>query len=221
MNGQISGNTVVLQLIGTDGSNDGQIGVAPSQVNFNGDDIYPVTFDSTANGYVLHSANGLAYVVNTKSCPAGANSTGEEDVGYICLAVNGTTTACQEPITLTPSAVTFPVQALGTSQTQRQVITLTNDSGSTLSGVTISFNYDSTGSPFGAYTDFNNLPSFAETDTCGRASARPAFQPQRRAGVFYCGRVFSSGSLLLAAVRKPPVHYGAVSDLLSVPANAL
>ncbi len=173
VNGQISGNTVILQLIGNDGSNDGQIGVSSSQVNFNGDDIYQVTFDSTANGYVLHSANGLAYVVNTKSCPAGANSTGEEDVGYICLAVNGTTTACQEPITLTPSAVTFPVQALGTGQTQRQVITLTNDSGSTLSGVTVSFTYDSTGSPFGAYTDFNNLPSFAETDTCAASLGQP------------------------------------------------
>ncbi len=177
VNGQISGNTLVLQLIGTDGSADGQIGVAPSLVNFDGDDIYPVTFDSTANGYVLHSSGGLAYVVNTKTCPVGVNGTGGEDLGYICLAVNGTTTACQEPITLTPAAVTFQEQTLGANQRQQQTVTLTNDSGSPLTGLTINVNYDSSGSPFGGYTDFNNLPSFTETDTCGSGGASSQGQP--------------------------------------------
>ncbi|MGA9527767.1 MAG: choice-of-anchor D domain-containing protein [Terriglobales bacterium] len=177
VNGGISGNTVVLQLIGTDGSTDGQIGVSPSQINFNGDNIYPVTFNSTANGYVLQSTNGLAYVVNTKSCPSGVNDAGAEDIGFICLAVNGTTTACQEPITLTPSTLAFQSQTLGADQRQRQEITLTNNSGSSLTGLTINFIYDSSGSPFGGYTDFNNLPSFTETDTCGTNGASSQGQP--------------------------------------------
>src|SRR5271155_2505998 len=50
VNGQISGNTVVLQLFGTNGSNVGQIGISPSQIN-NANGSLPVTFNSTTNGY--------------------------------------------------------------------------------------------------------------------------------------------------------------------------
>ncbi|MFZ0481034.1 MAG: choice-of-anchor D domain-containing protein [Terriglobales bacterium] len=167
VNGQISGNTVVLQLIGTDGSSDGQIGVSSSQTNLSGDDIYPVTFQSTTNGYELTSTAGLAYVVNTKSCAANPPSAGNEDFGYICLALNSTTTACQEPIALSPAAVTFQAQTLGTDQTQRQVITLANNSSSALSGLTLGFTYDGDSPLFGSgFTDFNGLPSFQAADTC-------------------------------------------------------
>ncbi|HSZ62021.1 MAG TPA: hypothetical protein VK828_09490 [Terriglobales bacterium] len=165
VNGQISGNTVVLQLIGTDGSNDGQIGIALSQASNNGG-LDTVTFDSTTNGYVLHSA-GLAYVVDTKYCPASA---GEQDLGYVCLALNSTA-ACQEPITLSPYRLTFPGQTLGTPAAT-QTITLANNSGTSLSGLTLAF-VPNTDSPlFGeGSTDFNGLPSFTETDTCGLGGA--------------------------------------------------
>ena len=164
VSGEISGNTVIFQLIGTDGSNAGQIGVPASEENFGGDDMYPVIFDSTTNE--LHSTTGLAYVVNTKSCPANPPSAGREDFGYICLAMNSTT-ACQEPITLSPVTVTFPAQTLGASQRQRQVITLENNTNSTLSGLTAGFTYNGDAPEFGSgYTDFNGLPSFQAQDTC-------------------------------------------------------
>jgi len=171
VNGQISGNSVILQLIGPDGSNDGQIGIPPSQAtNSGGADI--VTFDSTTNGYVLHSA-GQAYVVNTKYCPA---SVVEEDLGYICLALNSPT-ACQEPITLSPYVLTFPGQILGTPATT-QTITLANNSGASLSDMTLSF-IPNTDSPlFGSgSTDFNGLPSFTETDACGAGGAPSQGEP--------------------------------------------
>ena len=171
VNGQISGNTVVLQLIGTDGSNDGQIGISPSQASNNGG-LDTVTFDSTTNGYVLHSA-GQAYIVNTKNCPTSAL---EEDLGYVCLALNSAT-ACQEPITLSPPVLTFPAQALGTAATM-QAITLENNSSTSLSNLTLAF-IPNTDSPlFGSgSTDFNGLPSFMETDTCGAGGAPSQGEP--------------------------------------------
>ena len=162
VNGQISGNTVVLQLIDINGSNDGQIGIPLSQVGINGSGLAPVTFDSTTGGYVLHST-GQAYVVNTKYCPNNANGN-FEDLGFICLGLNSTT-VCQEPITLSPASLTFPLQMLGTTAPP-QVITLANNSGSPLSGLTLKFTDNNTYS-FGGESDFNNLPSFTETDACG------------------------------------------------------
>ncbi len=160
VNGQISGNTVILQLIDVNGSNDGQIGIPLSQAGINGSGLAPVTFDSTTSGYVLHST-GQAYVVNTKYCPLNSNLA---DLGFICLALNSTT-ACQQPITLSPASLTFPAQLLGMPATQ-QSITLTNNSSSTISGLTLKFS-DNNLYAFGGESDFNNLPSFAETDGCG------------------------------------------------------
>jgi len=162
MNGQISGNTVILQLIDLNGSNDGQIGIPLSQAGLNGSDLEPVTFDHTTNGYILHST-GQAYVVNTKYCPNGASGN-FEDLGFICLGLNSNT-ACTEPVALSPAFLTFPGQLLGTPATQ-QILTLSNNSGSTLSGLTLSFSDNNTYS-FGGESDFNNLPGFAETDACG------------------------------------------------------
>ena len=167
VNGQISGNTAILQLKGTDGSSDGQIGIAASQAGLNGMDLQPVTLDSAAGGgYVLHST-GQGYQVITKPCPA--VGTTAQEVGYICLALNGTT-ACQEPVTLSPALVTFPAQILNAGQRQRQVVTLTNNFGSTLSGLTLAFGYDGDSGEFGSggYTDFNGLPSFQAEDTCAQ-----------------------------------------------------
>jgi hypothetical protein len=170
VNGQISGNTVILQLIDVNGSTDGQIGIPLSQATSNGLNV--VTFDSTTNGYVLHST-GQAYVVNTKSCPstAGGNF---EDLGSVCLALNGGTT-CQQPITLSPAILDFPPQLLGTPATL-QTITLTNSSGSLLSGLTLQFSDNNT-YLFSGESDFNNLPSFAETDTCGSGGGPSQQQP--------------------------------------------
>lgn len=172
VNGQISGNTVILQLIDLSGSNDGQIGIPLSQVGINGSGLAPVTYDSTNNGHVLHSS-GQAYVVDTKYCPN--NGSGNfEDLGFICLGVNSTN-VCQEPITLSPAFLSFPAQPLGTPATQ-QMVTLTNNSRSPLSGITLKFSDNNT-YLFGGESDFNNLPSFTETDACGAGGVASQGQP--------------------------------------------
>jgi hypothetical protein len=161
VNGQISGNTVILQLIGLNGLNVGQIGVAPSQINIGGNGAFPVTFDSTQKGYILHSV-GTGYVVNTKACLTDANSN-KEDVGDICLAVGGTS-ACQQPITLSPGFLLFPAQALGSTPTT-QTVTLTNNSGSDLSGVSLTWSAESGLRSETGQTSFTGMPNFTEADT--------------------------------------------------------
>jgi hypothetical protein len=164
VNGQISGNSVILQIIATDGANIGQIGEpAGSPTNVN-----PVTFDSVQGGYILHGV-GPSYLVATSACPGNLGAaTTAGDSGDICLALNSTT-ACQQPITLTPAEITFPAQTLE-SAAMTQTITLANNSSSALSGLTLSFTNDGDNS-FGGQSDFNGLPSFAETDACGANGA--------------------------------------------------
>jgi hypothetical protein len=165
VNGQISGNTVVLQLIGVDGSSAGQIGIPNSQIN-NSNGAQPVTLDSTTNGYVLHST-GTGYVVNTKACPTNAN-VNAEDGGYMCLALNSTT-ACQQPIALSPALLTFAPQMLGSTSPTMQTITLSNtqpSGGTPLTGLTLSWVAASGSSSDTGQTDFTNLPNFIEQDTC-------------------------------------------------------
>lgn len=170
VNGQISGSTVILQLIGIDGSNAGQIGTPASQANLGGDGFEPVNLEpALPSGYILHST-GLGYVVNTKPCPNPGPAGGSAaDVGYICLALNGAT-ACQAPITLTPGVLTFPPQMLVVCSTPNcsqviqgtpatQTITLTNNSGQEQDGLTLSLSRQLPG-------DFNTINSFSETDTC-------------------------------------------------------
>src|ERR1700677_4826440 len=131
VNGQISGNSVILQIIATDGANIGQIGEpAGSPTNVN-----PVTFDSVQGGYILHGV-GPSYLVATSACPGNLGAaTTAGDSGDICLALNSTT-ACQQPITLTPAEITFPAQTLE-SAAMTQTITLANNSSSALSGLTL------------------------------------------------------------------------------------
>ncbi len=167
VNGQISGNTVVLQLIGTDGSDAGQIGTPPSQVN---SEAQPVTFDSTTNGYVLHSA-GIGYEVNTKACPAPTS----DDGGYICFAVNSSA-ACQQPITLSPAVLAFPPQMLGSTNPSAQTITLTytQPSGSApLAHLTLTWVTPSGSDSDVGLTDFTGLPNFTEQDTCAVPAGSP------------------------------------------------
>lgn len=163
LNGQISGNMVVLQIIGIDGLNAGQIGIQLSQVNQGGSGFYPVTFDSTPSGYVLHST-GTGYLVNTKACPS-SSSVNLADFGNICLAL-GTSKACQSPVTLTPSFINFPPQLLGSAPTTQTVTLSYNDpSGSPLTGLTLDWEVESgLGSQTGQ-TSFNGQPNFALADT--------------------------------------------------------
>jgi len=164
VNGQISGTSVILQIIGPNGADFGQIG-APIGTN-NG--LQSVTFDSTSNGYVLHSAVSPAYSVNTSKCP-GVSLANAGDSGNICLSF-GNATACQQPITLSPALLTFPPQAFGSSPTT-QTITLSNNSGSTLNGIQLQWTVPN--GAFGTPSDFNGLPNFAEQDTCAPSLGSP------------------------------------------------
>lgn len=163
LNGQISGNTVVLQIVGIDGLNAGQIGIQPSQVNQGGSGFYPVTFDSTSSGYVLHST-GTGYLVNTKACPSGS-SVNLADSGNICLAL-GTSKACQVPVILTPSFLNFPPQLVGSAPTTQTVTVAYNDpSGVQLTGLTLDWVAESgLGSETGQ-TSFNGQPNFTLADS--------------------------------------------------------
>jgi hypothetical protein len=143
--GQISGNYVFLQIIGGDGSNSGQIGRSP------GSGLQPVTFDSVQNAYVLHSLAGAGYAVYASACGGGSLQS-PADSGNICLAVNSTA-ACQLPVTLSPSALVFPVQPVG-SPPALQTITLANTYGSSLVGLTLTLANNS------------GTNNFAETDAC-------------------------------------------------------
>ena len=164
VNGIISGNNVLLQIFSTDGTAVGQIGQTPSATS--GPSV--VTLDSTQSGYVVHNLQGApagtsggGYVVTTKSCSGGGDS------GNLCLALNGST-ACNQPITLTPFSLTFPPQLLGSSATT-QTITLTNTSSSQLKGVSLALQNNDSGQFYGVPTfggDFNGAPSFTEQDNC-------------------------------------------------------
>jgi hypothetical protein len=156
VNGQISGNSVILQIIANNGLTAGQIG-AP--VGSSG--LSPVIFEKTASGSVLHGTNG--YGVNTKACSSASQP---PDNGNVCLAL-GNATTCTEPISLSPAALVFPAQALG-STPMTQIITLTNTdpSGSTLNGLTILPLSEDSGPFNNAPSDFDLLPNYTEQDTC-------------------------------------------------------
>ena len=155
--GQISGSSVTLQIVGP---NQSIIGLIGEPVGSNGViGINPVTFVAAQGGYILNGV-GPSYLVATNACPGSLGSTGTAgDYGNMCLAVGstlGTRNACQEPITLTPAAVslTYPPPVGDTTSTQ--TVTLANSSLGSLSGLTLTF---------------ANVPAtpanFTETDDCG------------------------------------------------------
>jgi hypothetical protein len=156
--GQISGNSVFLQIIGTDGSNIGQIGQNGPLV---GPGPQVVTFESTQNGYVLQSLAGTAYAVYAAAC-GGGSLANPADEGSICLGVNSTN-GCPQPITLSPSALTFPAQTIDSPATL-QTITMANTFGSVLGGLTVTLTN-------------SGQANFTETDTCGLGGVPSQGQP--------------------------------------------
>lgn len=152
VNGEISGDSVILQLIGTSGLPVGQIGGSISS------GVNTVTFDSTSSGNVLHSALTPAYAIFSKPCFGGGSLNTPGDSGSICLALSSPS-ACQQPITLSPAVILFSPQMLGSTPTT-QTITLTNISGSTLNNLTWNPQNDTLG-------DFTGLPSFTFDTTAG------------------------------------------------------
>jgi hypothetical protein len=158
VNGQISGSSVILQIIASNGLIVGQIGATPGASNPS-----PVVFQNAAGGGgpILQGANG--YGVTTKACPGGIL---DGDIGNVCIAL-GSSTSCTQPILLTPASLVFPLQLVGSAETT-QTVTFTNvdPSGTALSGLTLSLNPQSGAtSPFGL-SDFDGLPNFTETDNC-------------------------------------------------------
>jgi hypothetical protein len=159
LNGQISGNNVILQIIAVNGANIGQIGGTP------GSGVSPVTFHSVSpNGSVLDSPVTPGYAISSPACP-GSGIASPGDAGNLCLAL-GSTTACQQPVTLSPASLTFPPQLLGAAATT-QTVTLTNSdpSGGALNGLTLQFELF-TDQNFAPYSDFNQLPNFTASDNC-------------------------------------------------------
>jgi hypothetical protein len=158
VNGQISGNSVILQIVAPNGLNVGQIGAPAGFLNPS-----PVSYASSSGGggAVLQGANG--YGVTTKSCPGGTLA---GDIGNVCLAL-GNATGCTQPILLSPASLTFPAQQVGSTPTA-QTITLTNTdpSGTTLSGLSLTFNPQSGNTSLFGVSDFDGLPNFTSQDTC-------------------------------------------------------
>ena len=150
VNGQISGDSIILQLMGLNGTLIGQIGAPAGFLNPG-----PVTLKSSAGGYVLMGSNG--YGLTTSSC-RGGNVKG--DIGNICLGL-GSATACTGPIALSPGALAFPGQLLGsTPSSQSFTITNTDPSAATHS---LQLSFPGVGS---TSTDFDGLPHFTEQDNC-------------------------------------------------------
>lgn len=164
VNGTISGNSVLLQVFSTNGTVVGQIGQIPESTNTT---TSTVTLDNIQGGYVLHNLSGVksfqsggGYAVTTKSCSSG-------DSGNLCLAL-GSSKACSQPITLTPFALTFPPQLVGSSATS-QTITLTNNTSSPLTGLNLRFGDNDSGQFYSStVADFNGVRNFTEQDTCSQ-----------------------------------------------------
>jgi hypothetical protein len=193
--GQISGNSVTLEMIGTDESELGLIGEPVGSLGSTG--VNPVTLNSVHGGYVLQGA-GPSYLVattplGTTPCPGSLENIGAAgDFGNICLALNGTS-ACQQPITLTPSALTFPVQVLSSPPTT-QTITLANASGTSVSGVTLNL------------TNADGVTNFTETDTCGVDGVPSQGQPFDLIPAQSCVVTITFAPLETCAVGTPPAQ---------------
>jgi hypothetical protein len=161
VNGQISGSSVILQVIGTNGSVVGQIGEPAGSFGTTG--VNPVTFNSAQGGYILQGAEPT-YIVATSACQGSlGNTTTAGDFGNICLGL-GNATACQQLLLLSPTSVSFPAQLLGSAATT-QTITLTNNTSSPQNGLTLNF-ANNGDNQFDGQSDFNGLPSFTEQDNC-------------------------------------------------------
>jgi hypothetical protein len=167
VNGTISGNSVLLQLINPSGATVAQIG--EPAVLFAQTGVNPVTVASVQNGGSILNGTGPSYLVASKACGGSlVDTTLAGDFGNICLGLNNTT-ACQHPLTLSPAAIVFPAQVLNSAPTS-QTITLSNNSAATVPVQALNFS-NITDANFNGQSDFNGLPSFTETDACGAGGA--------------------------------------------------
>ena len=159
--GQISGSSMTLEIVGNDGSELGVIGEPLGSLGGTG--VNPVTIAQVQSGEILNGA-GPTYLISTNPasatpCPGSLENVAVAgDYGNICLGLNGAS-GCQQPITLTPAALTFKAQAVDTTSTA-QTITLANTSIITLNGLTLTLT--------------NTCPAmtgcalnYTETDNCG------------------------------------------------------
>jgi hypothetical protein len=171
VNGQISGSSVILQVIASNGASVGQIGAPAGYQNPS-----PVNYSTVSGGgTVLQGSNG--YGISTSLCPGGTLA---GDIGDVCLAL-GTSTSCTQPILLSPAALVFPAQQVGSLATS-QTITLTNSdpSGTTLNGLSLMFNPQSGNTSLFGLSDFDGLPNFTERDTCaGTVGSSFSLAPQQ------------------------------------------
>jgi hypothetical protein len=173
VNGQISGNSVILQIIASDGLTVGQIGAPAGTPN-----LAPVAFENLASGggYVLHGTSG--YELSTKKCPQLSGLPG--DLGNVCLGL-GNATGCTQPISLSPASLTFAAQALGSSTAQMLTLTNSSPSGSTLTGLTLALSANT--SSFGP-SDFTGLANFNELDNCAPSLGSPfSLAPQQSCSI--------------------------------------
>lgn len=158
--GQISGNSVSLEIVGTSGSELGLIGEPVGSLGGTG--LSPVTLQLVQGGYALE-ASGASYLVANKNCPGALGDTlTSGDYGSICLAMSGA--ACQQPITLIPSGLTFSSQVVGGAPVS-ETMSLVNNSNSTLAGVTLSLINES------------GAANFDESDNCGSGGVPSQGQP--------------------------------------------
>jgi hypothetical protein len=191
VSGQVSGNIINLQIVGADGSIVGEIGELPGSNGVTG--VNPVTV-APATGGALLSGDGPSYIVGTNSCLQGSGSTltvaDAGDYGNICLAL-GSTSICQQPVTLTPSALIFPAQVLGTPPVT-QIITLADASSTLLGGLTLTLTNDS------------GAANFSEADTCGVNGNPSLGQPFDLVSGQPCVITITFAPLETCAIGNPP-----------------
>jgi hypothetical protein len=148
--GQISGNAVYLQILGSNNTSVGQVGQLPSASSSG---LQPLTLVSTAGGNVLESLTGIGYSVFAPDC-GGGTLQAPADSGSVCLAVTSTT-ACQLPLIINPAALGFPPAAVGSSKTSLSVALQNPSSTAVINGLTITL------------TNSGGQNNFTEKDTCG------------------------------------------------------
>jgi len=191
--GQISGNILNLQISAADGSTWGEIGEVPGSNGVTG--VNAVIVAPLVGGAML-SGSGPTYMVGTNSCPQSSGNTltvgNAGDYGNICLAL-GSASACLQPITLTPSSLTFPSQVLGTPATM-QTITLANALSSPIGGLTLALANDS------------GAANFTETDACGVNGLPAAGQPFSLLVGESCVITITFAPLETCAVGTPPTE---------------
>lgn len=220
VNGEISGNSVILQIFGTNGLNVGQIGAATGASNS------AIVGSVSGGGYAIQGSN--SYIVTSKTC-AGGIQPGDE--GNLCLGI-GNTTACTQPITLTPAVVVFSGQLLGLAPATRTItLTNTDPAGSTLNGIQLNFQALPTSVNFNG-SDFDGISGYSEHDNCSSAPGSPfslgpqqsctitiSFAPQQSCPWLPVSGVPSEcPPFVLSAASPPPGQFASVT--VTSPASA-